>query len=89
MSTVAGPHVAAAAAEAAVTALCNENPCAEKVFIIVDDEARRKLKSFPTNNEPKRLVSINKYRSYGVSALMKKNVLFLCCVYYNATISVM
>ncbi|XP_073101698.1 SWI/SNF complex subunit SWI3A homolog isoform X3 [Elaeis guineensis] len=58
LSTVAGPHVAAAAAEAAVTALCNENPCAEKVFIIVDDEARRKLKSFPTNNEPKSDVKV-------------------------------
>lgn len=59
MSTVAGPHVAAAAAEAAVTALCNENPWAGKVFNIDEDEARKRLKSFPTNNEPKRLASIN------------------------------
>lgn len=53
LSTVAGPHAAAAAAAAAVTALCNENPSAGKVFNIGEDEARKKLKSFPNNNEPK------------------------------------
>ncbi|KAG1331421.1 SWI/SNF complex subunit SWI3A [Cocos nucifera] len=58
LSTVVGPHVAAAAAEAAVTTLCNEKPCARKVFNIDEDEARKKLKSFPTKNEPKSDVKV-------------------------------
>ncbi|XP_077227778.1 SWITCH/sucrose nonfermenting 3A [Tasmannia lanceolata] len=37
LSTVAGPHIAAAAAEAAVAALCNENPCARKIFDAEED----------------------------------------------------
>lgn len=32
LSTVSGPHIAAAAAEAAVAALSNENPCAQYAF---------------------------------------------------------
>ncbi|XP_008796581.2 SWI/SNF complex subunit SWI3A [Phoenix dactylifera] len=58
LSTVAGPHVAATAAEAAVTALSDENPWAGEVFNIDEDEARKKRKSFPTNNEPKSDVKV-------------------------------
>ncbi|WOL00736.1 SWI/SNF complex subunit SWI3A isoform X2 [Canna indica] len=37
LSTVAGPQVAAAAAEAGVTALCSENPSARNAFYINED----------------------------------------------------
>ncbi|KAJ6850052.1 SWI/SNF complex subunit SWI3A-like isoform X2 [Iris pallida] len=41
LSTVAGPQVAAAAAESAVAALCHENPCALKAFEIDQDEVAK------------------------------------------------
>lgn len=41
LSTVAGPQVAAAAAESAVAALCHENPCALKAFEIDEDEVAK------------------------------------------------
>lgn len=54
LSTVAGPHIAAAAAEAAVTALCNENPYAGKVLDIDEDEVTNKVGLSLINNEQER-----------------------------------
>lgn len=53
-STVVGPHVAAAAAKAAVASLCNENPCARKFYEAEEDNNSHDL-GFPTlNNETTR-----------------------------------
>ncbi|CAA7400555.1 unnamed protein product [Spirodela intermedia] len=38
LSALAGPHVASAAAEAVISALCEEHPFAKKVFTLGDDE---------------------------------------------------
>ncbi|XP_020245885.1 SWI/SNF complex subunit SWI3A-like isoform X2 [Asparagus officinalis] len=43
LSTVGGPHVATAAAEAAIAALCHENPCALKAFEIDRNDNTNKL----------------------------------------------
>lgn len=55
MSTIVGPHVAVAAAKAAVASLCNENPCARKFYQAEADNITHDL-GFPTsNNETSRL----------------------------------
>lgn len=55
MSTVAGPHIASAAAEAAVTALCHENPCAQSAFEIDENKFANKF-GLSTKDGTERLV---------------------------------
>ncbi|MQL88810.1 hypothetical protein Taro_021378, partial [Colocasia esculenta] len=51
LSALAGPHVAAAAAEAAISALYNEHPYAKKVFMIDTNETNDTYFSFAPQNK--------------------------------------
>lgn len=50
---VMGPDIAAAAAAAAVSTLCDENPCARMAFDVSEGHHAKKVSS---NIEPSRLV---------------------------------
>uniref|UniRef100_A0A1D1XME5 SWI/SNF complex subunit SWI3A n=1 Tax=Anthurium amnicola TaxID=1678845 RepID=A0A1D1XME5_9ARAE len=52
LSSLAGPHVAAAAAGAAISALCDEHPYGKKVFMIDDNEANGTDFSFVLKEKP-------------------------------------
>ena len=56
MSTTAGPDVAAATADAAVSALRKENPDVMNVFAADQHEATGKFASYETQNELGRFV---------------------------------
>ena len=49
-----GPHVSAAAADAAVAALCDENPCVKDIFDAAEDNLTAELGSPTWNNDPER-----------------------------------
>lgn len=51
-----GPHVTAAAAEAAVTALCDESSCPREIFDSDEDYLANGLLSPTMVSEPERLI---------------------------------
>ena len=54
MSSMVGPHITASAAEAAVTALCDECQCPREIFD-GDVNEGEELGSSPQNNKKERL----------------------------------
>ncbi|KAF8390681.1 hypothetical protein HHK36_025208 [Tetracentron sinense] len=61
LSTMVGPHIAAAAAEAAITALYDENPCAREMFEGKEDNVTNEFGSPTLNNEPERILEVEDF----------------------------
>lgn len=49
-----GPHISAAAADAAVAALCDENPCVKDIFDSAEDNGTDELGTPSPNIDPER-----------------------------------
>ncbi|XP_058093098.1 SWI/SNF complex subunit SWI3A-like isoform X2 [Magnolia sinica] len=58
LSTVVGPHIAAAAADATVATLCDENPCAREIFEAEQDCVTYEFGSPTCNTEPVRVPKV-------------------------------
>ncbi|KAJ9676581.1 hypothetical protein PVL29_021879 [Vitis rotundifolia] len=58
ISTMVGPHISAAAAESAVAALCDENPCVKDIFDGSEDNVTDELGSPIRNNELERSLMV-------------------------------
>ncbi|RVW52561.1 SWI/SNF complex subunit SWI3A [Vitis vinifera] len=58
ISTMVGPHISAAAADAAVAALCDENPCVKDIFDGAEDNVTEELGSPIRNNELERSLMV-------------------------------
>lgn len=72
-----GPHITAAAAEAAVTALCEETSCSEEIFNAEDDYVTNGLQSPAINCETERL-SIYLY-AFPIDALDQSLLVIVLC----------
>ncbi|KAL6182658.1 hypothetical protein ACLB2K_044073 [Fragaria x ananassa] len=58
LSTLVGPHITAAAAEAAVTILCEETSCSKEIFNAEDDSVTNGLQSPAINCETERVLQL-------------------------------